>query len=397
MKIKHTLAVSIALAAFLVPTTTTVVNNTQHVEAARTDMVDVSSYNGLMTVSNYTDMRNNYGVKAVTVKLTEGTYYKQPYAVADLANAKTAGLYINGYYYCKYTNVASAKAEAQYACDYAKQVGLPVTSVIAMDIEDANQRGLSEDENSACINAAFQVIEANGYRPDVYSMASWGDVHIPWSKIKWIAQYPYVIKGDKYTRGNGWQFSSTQHFNGSYGNFDVTQLYTDYYTANQNKNAVISNADTAHVDVNHGKQINQTKSTTNNANKQNNLVEDYTQNGWFTTNTTLNVRTAPNTNATITGQYHAGKSLTYNHVYIQNGLVWLRFNAYSGVRYIAAGVMGGTSYGTRTTNIASYYTVRSGDTLGSIARRYDVSVSYLCNRNGISNPNYIYPGEHLVI
>lgn len=397
MKFKHTLAVSIALAAFLVPTTTTVVNNTQHVEAARTDMVDVSSYNGLMTVSNYTDMRNNYGVKAVTVKLTEGTYYKQPYAAADLANAKTAGLYINGYYYCKYTNVASAKAEAQYACDYAKQVGLPVTSVIAMDIEDANQRGLSEDENAACINAAFQVIKANGYRPDVYSSASWGDVHIPWNKIKWIAQYPYHVTADKYTHGNGWQFSSTQHFNGSYGDFDVTQLYTDYYTANQNKNAVISNTDTAHVNVNHGKQINQTKSTTNNANKQNNLVEDYAQNGRFTANTTLNVRTAPNTSATITGQYHVGESLTYNHVYIKNGLVWLRFNAYSGVRYIAAGVMGDTSYGTRTTNIASYYTVRSGDTLGSIARRYGVSVSYLCNRNGISNPNYIYAGEHLVI
>ncbi len=165
MKSKHTLAVCIALATFLAPTTATVTDNVQHVEAARTDMVDVSSYNGLMTVSNFTDMRNNYGVKAAVVKLTEGTYYKQPYAAADLANAKTAGLYINGYYFCRYINVASAKAEAQYACDYAKQVGLPVTSVIAMDIEDANQRGLSEDENSACINAAFQVIEANGRLP----------------------------------------------------------------------------------------------------------------------------------------------------------------------------------------------------------------------------------------
>ncbi len=228
-------------------------------------------------------------------------------------------------------------------------------------------------------------------------MASWGDVHIPWSKIKWIARYPYHVTKDEYTHGNGWQFSSTQHFNGSYGNFDVTQLYTDYYTSKQNKNAVISNADTAHVDVNHSKQINQTKSTANNANKQNNLVEDYAQNGTFTANTTLNVRTAPNTNATITGQYYVGESLMYNHVYIRNGLVWLRFNAYSGVRYICCGVMGGTSYGTRTTNIASYYTVKSGDTLESIARRYGVSVSYLCQCNGISNPNYIYAGEHLLI
>ena len=388
MKLKHTLAVGLALTAFLLPTAT---------HAARTDMVDVSSYNGPMTVSNYTDMRNNYGVKSAVVKLTEGTYYKQPYAVADLANAKTAGLYINGYYFCRYTNVASAKAEAQYACDYAKQVGLPVTSVLAMDIEAPQQRYLGKSANAVCINAAFQVIEANGYRPDVYSMASWGDKVIPWSMIKWVASYPRDTEHLHYTHGNAQQWTSTQQFNGSYGDFDVSELFTDYYTANQNKNAVISNADTAHVDVNHGKQINQTKSTTNNANKQSNLVEDYAQNGRFTANTTLNVRTAPNTSATITGQYHAGESLMYNHVYIQNGLVWLRFNAYSGVRYICAGVMGSTSYGTRTTNIANYYTVKSGDTLGAIARRYGVSVSYLCNRNGISNPNYIYVGEHLVV
>ena len=396
MKFKHTIAVGLALTAFCLPV---MANNTQHVDAARTDMIDVSSYNGPMTYGNYIDMRNNYGVKAVTVKLTEGTYYKQPYASVDLSTAKVAGLYINGYYFCRYTNVASAKAEAQYACNYAKQVGLPVTSVLAMDIEAPQQRYLSQNQNAACINAAFQVIEANGYRPDVYSMASWGDKVIPWSKIKWIARYPYHVTRDEFTHGNAWQFSSTQHFNGSYGDFDVSQLYTDYYTANQNKNAVISENKTADVAVNHGKQINQTKSTSNGnaANKQNNLTEDYAQNGTFTANTTLNVRTAPNTSTTITGQYNSGESLTYNHVYIQNGLVWLRFNAYSGVRYICCGVMGGESYGTRQTNIASYYTVQAGDTLGNIAKRYGVSVSYLCNRNGISNPNYIYIGEHLVI
>lgn len=397
MKFKHTLAVGIALAAFLVPTTATVTNNVQHVEAARTDMVDVSSYNGLMTVSNFTDMRNNYGVKAAVVKLTEGTYYKQPYAAADLANAKTAGLYINGYYYCKYTNVASAKAEAQYACDYAKQVGLPVTSVIAMDIEAPQQRALNEDENAACINAAFQVIQANGYRPDVYSMASWGNVHIPWSQIKWVARYPYHVTKDEYTHGHAWQFSSTQHFNGSYGNFDVSQLYDDYYTANQNKNAVISNADTAHVNVNHGKQINQTKSTTNNANKQNNLVEDYAQNGVFYPSCTLNVRTQPSVNAPIVTQYHAGDSLIYDHVYIRGGYVWARYLGNSDYyRYVAMGIMGGQQFGKRQSNIANTYIVRSGDTLSSISRKLGVSISSLCSRNGISNCNLIYSGEKLI-
>lgn len=41
----------------------------------------------------------------------------------------------------------------------------------------------------------------------------------------------------------------------------------------------------------------------------------------------------------------------------------------------------------------NYYTVRTGDTLSSIARRYGVTVQYLVNLNGIRNPNLIYPGQ----
>lgn len=41
----------------------------------------------------------------------------------------------------------------------------------------------------------------------------------------------------------------------------------------------------------------------------------------------------------------------------------------------------------------NYYTVQRGDTLWGIARRYGVTVQYLVNLNGISNPNLIYPGQ----
>ena len=121
MKYKHSLAVGVALAAFLVPATSTAVNNTQHVEAARTDMVDNSDHNGIMTVANYTDMRNNYGVKAMTTKICEGTYYNDYTARPNIANAQAAGLYVNGYFFCWYTNVAQAVAEARYAVNLARQ------------------------------------------------------------------------------------------------------------------------------------------------------------------------------------------------------------------------------------------------------------------------------------
>jgi len=43
------------------------------------------------------------------------------------------------------------------------------------------------------------------------------------------------------------------------------------------------------------------------------------------------------------------------------------------------------------------YTVKSGDTLGRIAREHDVSVNDLAAANGISNPNLIFVGQKLEI
>ena len=49
--------------------------------------------------------------------------------------------------------------------------------------------------------------------------------------------------------------------------------------------------------------------------------------------------------------------------------------------------------GTSSTTQASSYIVKRGDTLWGISRRYGVTVRYLANKNGIRNPNLIYPGQ----
>ncbi|OJG80818.1 LysM domain protein [Enterococcus ratti] len=41
------------------------------------------------------------------------------------------------------------------------------------------------------------------------------------------------------------------------------------------------------------------------------------------------------------------------------------------------------------------YTVRSGDNLSSIASRLGTTYQALAQRNGLSNPNLIYPGQTL--
>ena len=262
------------------------------------------------------------------------------------------------------------------------------------DIEASQQRGLGTYVNSLAIEAMKQIVEAGGYRFDVYSMSSWGDSVIPWKYIGWIANYPYNLTVDRYTKGHAWQFTDKQHFKDSYGNFDASQLYDDYYTGGLNKNAVISNAATHHVDTQHA--TNKPASNSNMTADGGSSNEDYAQRGTFTTNTTLNIRTAPSTSAAVVGSYAPGESLTYDHVYIRGGYAWARYMSYSGqYHYVAMGRMGGEEYGTRRTYSSRTYTVHSGDTLSGIARKLGVSVSYLVNKNGINNANLIFVGETL--
>lgn len=358
---------------------------TGSVFGARTDMVDVSNHNGYMTVDNWTAMRNQYGVKAMVTKLTEGTYYQDPTASTGVSTAERSGLYVNGYYFCRYTNIEQAKAEAQYAVNYAKQIGLPVNAVVAADIESEQQRRLSTYENDLCISAMQQVIESAGYRFTVYSMASWGDKIVYWKDLGWIAQYPYNLNQNLYSKGHAWQFRSDQTFNGSYGKFDVSQLYDDFFTGGQNKNAVISNNDTHNVSKNTGTQENQM-----NTEKGDQAEFDYAQNGTATFTTTVNIRTSPSIHARIVGQYDAGESVQYDHVYIRDGYAWAGYRSYGGSRhYVALGQYPGDSYAKRSTQRT--YTVQSGDTVSGIAQKLGVSYSKVALQ--FTNPNLIYPGE----
>ena len=43
------------------------------------------------------------------------------------------------------------------------------------------------------------------------------------------------------------------------------------------------------------------------------------------------------------------------------------------------------------------YTIKRGDTLSSIARKYNTSVNKLVMLNNISNPNLIYAGNIIII
>ncbi|MQS75170.1 GH25 family lysozyme [Companilactobacillus halodurans] len=202
-----------------------------NVDAARTDMVDVSNNNGSMTLANFQDMYSNYGVKSMVTKISEGSSYKDADAATAIKNAQAAGLYVNGYHYARYSTVSGAIAEADFAGKTAQADGLPTGAVLATDVESSEQSSLTTAQNDANNKAFMTEIAKYGYRSCIYTMGSWVG-----SKMTvddgWIASYPYNPAGQEwYTGYHAWQWSSTYQFSGSYGNFDVSELYDDYFTS----------------------------------------------------------------------------------------------------------------------------------------------------------------------
>ena len=370
--------------------------------AARMDMVDVSNNNGYMSTAEYVSMRNEFGVKAVTVKISEGGTYKDPYAASNIANVQAAGLYINGYHFARYATKAQAIAEADFAGRTAKAEGLPVGAVLATDVEAEEQNNQSKATNDRNNAAFMQEIQKFGYRADIYTSGSWANNKMTIKgKTGWIASYPYVVSSKNwYSTNHAWQWSSTARFRISYGGFDVSQLNSNYYTADQkskvkatNKAAVKQQNKTA----NKGKVINKTKRGPHLKNTA--AAQTYNQNGTFYPNTTLNVRTGAGTGYSKVATYYSGESVQYNQVLIKSDYVWARYRRANGQNgYIALGVNGGASYGKRVVGVShTYYTVKSGDSWWTIAQRNGLSMTTLASQNGKTIYTTIYPGQRLVV
>lgn len=199
------------------------------------DVVDTSNNNGVMTVANWLSMKK-YGVKAMIAKLSEGPDFTDATAKPSIHNAITAGLHVNGYHFARFTTVSGAIAEARHAAHCAFNAGLGKTSVIVLDFEATNS---GWKQNSKIVKAWINEVHRMGYpKTDVYTMGSWIN-SVPLNNSGrggWIANYPFNPSYFKlYTGYNGWQWTSSAHFPGCYGTFDVSQMYSNYYYGSPDK------------------------------------------------------------------------------------------------------------------------------------------------------------------
>lgn len=189
--------------------------------------IDVSKWQGNIdwaTTSNAV----SFAIIRCGYRGSSGGIAMDPKFLQNMKGAKAHGVRVGVYFYSKATNEAMAVEEASAALSFVQQAGDGLTLPIYFDMEDACQKGLSKEENTAIANAFCATVAAGGHSAGVYASKSWFDNRMNAGSIGgnysiWVARYnTYLGYSGRY---NMWQYSSKGSIPGISGNVDLNIAY----------------------------------------------------------------------------------------------------------------------------------------------------------------------------
>lgn len=289
------------------------------------------------------------------------------------------GLYgkipIGGYYYAYANAIGEGRKEAENCLRYLgnKNLDLP----IYYDLEDSSMRYINE-----VAREFVDTIKAAGYKPGIYCNVSWALNKVDLSQFQdcsiWIAMYGnnngQIPMNRPYISYNVWQYTSRGILNGINGYVDLN-IANDEYLQHD---------------------------TTNKSNEE---VAEEVINGLWGNNEDRRLRLESagynyNIIQNIVNQILAPKkSIDEIAQEVINGL-WgngeVRRNRLTTAGYNAQEVQNRVNELLNANNEITY-TVRSGDTLDAIAKRYNTTVNSIAQKNNIQDINKIYVGQVLKI
>ncbi|EPF4354566.1 LysM peptidoglycan-binding domain-containing protein [Enterococcus hirae] len=360
-----------------------------------------------------------------------GIYEQRTYktqVASAIAQGKRAHTYI---WYDTYGNMDIAKQTMDY---FLPKIQTPKGSIVALDFE----HGASSDRNAntETILYGMRRIRQAGYTPMYYSYKPFTLKYVDYKRIikefpnsLWIAGYPsYNVTPEPlynyFPSMVGvaiWQFTSTYIAGGLDGNVDLTGITDNGYT-NSDKPQTETPA------INAGEE---TSETPKSEIKVGDTVKvNFSANQWATG------EAIPQW---VKGESYKVQQIDGNKILLANILSWIdksnvellpdsttvveqpsvvqthvvqygenlssiatkyrttyqalaSLNGLSNPNMIYAGQVLKVNEKVSTTRT---YTVRSGDNLSSIASRLGITYQVLAQRNGLSNPNLIYPGQTL--
>lgn len=187
-------------------------------------MIDVSSWQGRV------DWRRVYasGVRRAAVKLTEGIGKVDPFAAANLAGARKAGVQVFVYHFAHPSNSVLEEAHAFLTAAESLRAVRPGDLPPHLDLELAE--GLTAARLDAWAGAFCRAVEAHtGCRTGVYSSLSFLLDELPEAtrgRPVWGADYrprPWDPPGHWWA----WQYSCTHTVPGIRGHVDASVVYED--------------------------------------------------------------------------------------------------------------------------------------------------------------------------
>lgn len=197
--------------------------------------IDVSSWQGKPDWEKVKTAGISFALLRITEKNGADTSFEHNYK-----GCKENGIPAGVYKYSYALTVADIQREAQGVLDTLAGRGLDFP--VFLDLEDENQRKLSESTLNTMIKTFWSVVTAAGYRFGIYCNVDWYNNVIPAeakSKYEfWLAAYPANDNGTIQERlrpsvGVGWQYSSKGKISGISGNVDLDVFYKDYTGGNE--------------------------------------------------------------------------------------------------------------------------------------------------------------------
>ena len=215
--------------------------------ASRQYVVDVAAYQNTSLAAYH-----NAGAKAVFVKLTEGTGYFNPKAVAQVRSAHAHHMYVHAYHFATFgSSITRAREEAKWFIKRAKVLNISKKRYMALDWEtgDGNVVSNGKTVSTRAIIAFMNTVKKAGYKVMLYSGASLLRNNIDTKSVVskfgtclWVASYATMGRIDTPNFGyfpsmNGvamWQFTDNWHGLGVDGNITLIDLHA----VNKSKPAV---------------------------------------------------------------------------------------------------------------------------------------------------------------
>lgn len=319
--------------------------------------IDVSDWQGYI---DYSQVKNS-GIDVVYIKASQGNSIKDPYFEINYENAKANNLKVGFYHFLTATTVEEAEQQATFFTSVIS--GKQVDCKLAMDYEQFD--GIDAQLINQIAMAFMKKVEELTKKQviiysDLYNSESTFNSELSSQGELWLAYY-----GD---------YRDLENVNSSWDTFIGVQ-YTDQGSVAGINGNVDRDLFTKEIFLDDSSEI---------ANTEN-------PNGNYNTETIYYTVKRGDTLSAIASRY----GTTVQEIAQINGIQNVNLIYPGQVLKITTN---SSDHGSETNSTGkTYYTIRRGDTLWGISRRYGVSIQNIISWNNIQNPNLIYPGQRLIL